>query len=215
MFYICYYSLIVIALILSAFLFKKGYKQFLFIILVLVATLLTEIIARIILTHRLKGFFVNPYIFNLIEYSLFSMYYLTVCQNHQLKPWVKFSIPAFIIFGLYVSFFVDHFDKFPVLNIDIEGFLLFIIYTHLLFNLDEEEIRVIYKHPDFWISIGIMIFFGWAFVFFGLYPILHHLDPYKAFIEYSRVLQPLNIILYNCIIIGLICSIRTRKYSTQ
>lgn len=209
---ICYYTLLVTAIALSFFLLKKGYKHHLFLTLVLTSTLLTEIIAKIILTNRLKGFFVNIHIFNLVEYSLFTMYYLRVSQKHRFKLWAKISIPVFIVCGLCVSFFIDHFNEFPVLNIDLEGFLLFIIYTHLLLNLDDEKNMAIYMYPDFWVSIGILIFFGGAFVFFGLYPILHHLNPYSAFVEYSKILQPLNIIFYICIILGLTCSIHNRKY---
>ena len=195
--------------------FKKGTNQALFIMLVLIATLLTEISAMTFSKYRIQGFDFIVHIFNLIEYVLFSMYYLEACRNSKLKIGVKLSIPLFIASGLWTSIFVYHFKGLPVWNIDVEGFLLFVIYSHLLFCLDDDKNRAIYTHPDFWISIGVLIFFGGAFVVFGLYPILLHLDPIKALNEYGFILKPLNMIFYNCIIIGLICLIRNKRYLTR
>jgi hypothetical protein len=213
--YIYYCSLVITAALLSGFLTIKGSSQFLYLMMLMVATLLTEIATRIIPSSRMSLFFLTLDIFNVIEYTLFCLYYLKTSRNDKVKLFVKVSIPLFIVFAVYVSVFVNHFAKFPVLNIDVEGFLLFIIYTHLLFNLEVDENRFIYSLANFWISIGVLIFYGGAFGFFGLYPILHHLDQYKTFNEYNFILQPLNMVLYNCIIIGLICQIRTRKYSIR
>ena len=181
--------------------------------LVLIATLLIEISALVVYKYKLKGFTFTYSIFNLFEYTLFCMYYLKAGQNNKVKSWVKLSIPFFILFSVCMSFFVYHFEKYPVLNIDIEGLLLFIIYTHLLFNLEVEENKSIYANQDFWISAGILIFFGGAFVLFVLYPLLFSLDSDKAKQQYGFVLVPLNVILYVSIFIGIICSIRKKKYT--
>ena len=180
--------------------------------LVLIATLLIEISSRIFYLNKIVGYTFILHLFNLFEYSMFCMYYLKTCKTNQLKTVVRISIPIFIVFGLCSSWFLYHFVGLPVLNINVEGFLLFIIYSHLLFNLDDDENRVIYAHPDFWISIGVMIFFGGAFVFLELYPVLLHVDSDRASRQYGSILGPLNIIFYNSIIIGLICLIRNKKY---
>jgi len=204
-----------VAAFLSYLSYRKGNDKSLFIMLVLIATLLIEISSRIFYLNRISGYTFILHLFNLFEYSMFCMYYLKTCKTNQLKTVVRISIPIFIVFGLCSSWFLYHFIGLPVLNIDVEGFLLFIIYSHLLFNLDDDENMVIYAHPDFWISIGILIFFGGAFIFLGLYPILLHMDAFSALTEYGAIITPLNMIFYNCIIIGLICLIRNKRYSIQ
>lgn len=214
-FYTCYFTLITAAALLALLLCYKGQFKFLFIVFVLVATLMIEVASFIVFKYKIKGYNFIYYIFNLLEYTLFCLYYLRTCENKKLKIPVKLSIPLFVAFGLYVAFFIKHFHGLPVLNIDVEGFLLFIIYTHLLFNLNVEGDQFIYTHVDFWISIGILIFFGGTFVFFGLYPILHHIDASKAISMYGYMTKPLNLIFYTCVIIGLICLILNKKYLTR
>jgi hypothetical protein len=207
-----YFISISIAAILSFYLYKKGQGNSIFIMVVLIATLLVEVSSWIIRYYRITGYTFIMHIFNLLEYTMFCMYYLKSCQNKKLRLWVKLSIPLFILFCLCASFFKYRFNAMPVLNIEVEGFLLFIIYTHLLFNINVDENRFIYTHPDFWMSLGIMIFFGGVFVYLGLYPVLLHVDNNEALRTYYLILYPLNIIFYYSIIIGLICLIRNRKY---
>ncbi|MBB3054568.1 hypothetical protein FHS11_000978 [Mucilaginibacter gotjawali] len=100
----------------------------------------------------------------------------------------------------------------PAINIDVEGLLLFVFYTHLLFYIDADIIDPIYAHPDFWISVGIMVFFGGVFVFLGLYPYLFNLDFDETMKLFSLITRPLNIFFYISIILGLINSIPKWKF---
>lgn len=214
-FFICYFGLLAISVLLSYLSYIKGNNNLIFILLVLVATFLIETSTQLIYQYKVEGYNFIYHIFNYAEYTLFSIYYLKACSNNKFKFLVKLSIPFFVLISLYISIFIYHFENLPVLNLDIEGFLLFIIYTHLLFSLDTDKNKFIYTHPDFWIATGLLIFFGGVFMFWGLYPVLIHIDPIKALQEYSFVIRPLNIIFYICIIIGLICSIRNKKYLIQ
>jgi hypothetical protein len=213
-FYIYYLCLIATGALLAFLSYRKGNRHSIILFFLLAVTLPKEIITNYIPRNEIRIFFAITDLFNLVEYTLFGLYYIKTCENKRLMMAVKLSIPLFIIFGSYTSVFVYHFDGFPVLNINTEGFILFIIYTHLLFNLKADGNKLIYMHADFWISIGILIFFGGAFVFFGLLPVILKLSVNKTLIEYSFILAPLNIILYNAIIIGLIWSIRHRRYLT-
>ncbi len=100
-------------------------------------------------------------------------------------------------------------------NVAIEGFFLFIIYSHMLFNIDVDKNLSIYKLSDFWISIGILTFYGSTFVFFVIYPLMKKLYAIETNIEYDNILRPLNLFFYICIIIGLICSIRNKNFLTR
>ncbi|HEY0245602.1 MAG TPA: hypothetical protein VGC01_08575 [Mucilaginibacter sp.] len=212
LFYGFYFGVIAFAAVLSFIAYKKGDTKSLFILLILVATLFAEIATLIFKDHKIltSGFIL--FIFNLMEYTLFCTYYLKSSKNSKFKFGVKLSIPLFIAFGICTWYLKYHFNRPPVLNIDVEGFLLIIIYTHLLFNLDAAENKAIHIQPNFWIAIGILIFYGGVFVFVVSYPILRKIDPEKARIEYEYIFRSLNIFFYICIIIGLICAIRTKKY---
>jgi len=100
----------------------------------------------------------------------------------------------------------------PVINIDIEGFLLFIIYTHLLFSIEVDVKKFIYAQEDLWIAAGVLIFFGGAFTYLGLYPSLFNIYPREAGTVYGFFVKSLDTIFYSFIIIGQICLIRNRKY---
>jgi hypothetical protein len=215
LFYIFYFSLIAVAALLSYWSLKKGNEKSFFLMVLLIATFFVEVSSRMFSIFNIQGYSFILHIFNILEYTMFGFYYLKSSHNNKLKRAVKLSISLFAVLCTCVSFFVYHYKGLPVINIDVEGFLLFIVYTHLLFSLDVDENRFIYTHPDFWISIGILIFYGGVFVFLGLYPILLHLDTDKALKEYGFIMTPLNVVLYNSIILGLICSIRNKKYLTQ
>jgi hypothetical protein len=210
-FYFIYHGLISIALLLACIAYKIGFKNKLFLILVLVATFMVEIVAAYLKYHHLKGIWAY-HIFNLFEYSFFSLYYIKNCPVKKYKKLVAYSIPVFVFFGLLVSRFLYHFHSMPSLNINVEGFLLFIMYTHLLFSIDVDVRLPIYAHPDFWVVAGVYAFFGGAFVYINLYHYLLDLDHNGTLALYGPIMDPLNIIFYNCIIIGLICNIRNRKY---
>jgi hypothetical protein len=206
-FYKIYLSVLFIGFVLAVLSYRKGFKNSIYIMLLLMATFLIEVFSL----FNIDGYSFNYYIFNLFEYTFFCIYYLKTVKSDKLKSVVKVSIPIFIIFGI-CSGIVYHFRSLPALNIDVEGFLLFIIYTHLLFNIDADINKNIYQHPDFWISIGVLIFFSGSFVCLGIYPTLLHINLDDAFDTYNVVTQPLNLILYNCIIISFICLLWPKKY---
>jgi len=210
-----YFILIAIAAVLSIISYRQGYNKTIFIVVVLIATLLDEITQMIIVQYKIKGYGFTTYIFNVLEYCMYAMYYIKTCGTDHFKFWARFSIPLFILFCIVTFFLKYHFNKYPVLNINVEGALLFIFYTHLLFCLDEGEKKSIYEHGDFWISIGVLVFFGGIFVYLGLFPILMNLDIKQAFQKYRLIAYPLNILFYSSIIIGLLCLIRNKKYLTR
>jgi hypothetical protein len=210
-----YFSLLAAAIAIAYLAFKRGNKKSLIIVLVLTATLLAEVFSQVVYQYKIKRCNFSTHVFNLIEYPLFCLYYLKACNNDKFKFLVRLSIPLFLLFSILFSIFLYRFETLPVVNIDVEGFLLFIIYTHLLFNIDVDVSKYVYANADFWIATGLLVFFGGVFTFLGLYPILFHIDPTSALEEYGFIIRPLDIIFYSCIIIGQICLIRTKRYSIQ
>jgi hypothetical protein len=193
--------------------FKKGNKKSLYMCLLTSFTLFFEILTFFFDKEKITGFGFLYHLYIIIEYLLFSLYNLEACKGLKLNKWIKISIPIYTFISICISYFLYHFKGLPALNFDIEAFLLFLIYSYLLFNIESESL--IFKQPDFWISIGVLIFEGGVFVFFGLYPMLLRIDPIQAIIEYQYIIHPLNIVFYTFINIGLICLIRNRKSLTR
>jgi hypothetical protein len=214
-FYLFYYSLLIIGSIFSLLCYRKGDKKAVYIILLLIGTLFIENIRVFLIQEKIKSaYLVN--VFAGIEYSLFCFYYLKACMQKRAAIWVKISITLFLLFSFTNAFLIYRFgepyNRLITWNINVEGFLLFIIYTHLLFNIDDDVPFPIYKHPDFWIAIGVLIFYGSVFVTLGLYPILIKIDAAKAGFNYAVILRSFNVILYLCIIGGSLCFLKHRKY---
>jgi len=165
LFFIFYFGILAITSVLAFLSYKKGDRKSIFLLILLIATIVTELSSLIITVYQIDGYTFRYYIFNLIEYTLLCMYYLKSCTNKKCRIGVRISIVLFLFFVLYTAIFITHFKGLPALNIDIEGFLLFMIYTQLLFSIDIPVEISIYLHPDFWISVGILIFYGGIFVF--------------------------------------------------
>lgn len=213
LYYKLYLGLIFITTLLSAVAVKKGNKAATYLLLILCATLITEGYSTYAVYYH-QDFSWMYHLFNPIEYTLFCLYYVKGTEGSQFSIVVKYSIPVYSTFSLCVSFFMYHLQSMPSLNINVEGLLLFILYTHLLFTIDLNIKERIYHHPDFWISVAIMIFFGGVFVFLGLYPYLFKSNKEETMKLFGLITMPLNIIYYSCINIGLICLIRRKRYSS-
>jgi len=212
-FYLFYFGLLIFAATLAYIAYKKGDKKSMVVLLIL--TLLFEVLALI-----LNGRYVFLYdLFIPTEYMLFCLYYWKSQPVIKTKRWAMLSVACFFVFSIAVAFMVFQsqalYMGLVTWNIDLEGFLLFIVFTHLLFNIDDEISLPIYKIPEFWVSVGVLIFYGGVFTILGLYPILLHVDPATAAKKYGFFLNPLNVILYVCIISGSICFLQNRKFLIQ
>jgi hypothetical protein len=217
-FYLFYFAVLFTASLLSYFSYKKGDRKSFSLFILLFATLLFEVLVFFLSSHKIKYTFTYD-IFSSAEYTLFCIYYLQALEVKKNMVFVIMSIVCFFLFSVYAArqVFIDEIknDDILTLNLNIEGLFLFIMYTHLLFNIDNKTTLPIYKHLDFCISVGVLVFYGGCFVLFGLYPILLRINSITASTDYSFISRPLNIFFYFCIIWGLICFLRDKKYLTR
>ncbi len=211
-FYVVYHSLILIAFILAVLSYRKGGQDVFYLMLMLLSAFVVEAAAGFFKYYHIKGQSWIYHVYNLVEYAFLSMYYIRNCNVIKFKQAVGWSMIIFILFGLVVSSFLYHFHSMPALNINVEGLLLCLMYTHLLFSIETDVKLPVYGHPDFWISVGVLIFFGGAFVYFNVYRTLLHLNYEQTLMMFGRIMNPLNIVLYVCIIIGLLCLHLNRKF---
>lgn len=219
-FYVFYHGLILLAFILFATLYFKRIRNSLHMVILLALTLIVESYTGY---YYFRGTAHQPgidtswsyHVFNLFDYLLFCMYYIRNCREKRYFGVVKITIPVFTLFGLVTSALLYHFSGLPAFNINVEGFLLTIIYTHLLFSIDVDLRMFIFTHPDFWMAIGVLAYYGGVFVFFNLYNTLLPFSRDKTIMMFLRITEPLNVILYICIIISSICTLWNRKYLAQ
>ena len=213
-YFIAYYALITIALLLSFVAWTKGHKRFFYLLILLTLTLLTELLAHLLINEKIE--FVWMYhIFCPLEYTLLSLFFIAKIKISKLRTVFVVCIPVFIIFSIFISWLFYNFKTMPGINIGIEGFFLFCICTFRLFNLDINENRTIFKNSDFWICTGLLIFFGVCSIFFGVYTPLFNLSIINAFQLFGLIVEPLNLLLYSFIIIGLLCLKPEKKYITR
>jgi hypothetical protein len=152
--------------------------------------------------------------FNIVEYPLLCAFLLYAVKQPKIKLAIQISILFYIITCFSISQFYYHFKNFPGLNINIEAIFLSLICTYILFNLEIDEERSILKNENFWISAGLLIFFGTTFFYNGIYTKLINIDTEKALDLFGLINRPLNIILYSSIIIGILCLQTNKKRTT-
>ena len=137
-YYIFYHSLVVLSLLLSFVAVFLGHKRYYPLLLTLLLTEAVEIIAQIATIKQIPFVWVY-HVFVMIEYSLFCLYIKMALSKKAIKQVLSLSIPIFVVVSFSISYFFYHFRGFPGLNINIEGLLLFIFCTTLLFNLEVNE----------------------------------------------------------------------------
>ena len=198
-----------VAWILSFIVCMKGQRRFIPLCIVLTISMAEELVVAW-LYSRGDDFIWIYHIYALFEYTFFCIYFMQmVSLKHQ--RWIKLSILIFILASASISYWYYHFESFPGANINTEGVFICIICAYVLLNLDIHLFDAIYKHPDFWISLGVLIFFGGTFFSNGLYTYLLEIDRVQAKKLFNIINSPLNLILYSCFIIGFLCAIPRRS----
>jgi hypothetical protein len=210
-YFIVYHGLIFSAFVLSFVAHFMGHKRFVYLWVLLLLTFGVEIFAEIAIRLR-KEFVWSYHVFNLFEYTLLVLFLLPLVRNGTIRRVVQISIPLFVGASLYMSLTFYRFSDLPALNIDLEGILLFVFCTYLLFNLDIDTERQIWYKPDLWILTGPLIFFGGTFFYNGVYTNFFHMDQSNALKLFAIVNMPLNLLLYACFNTGLLCLIIKKRY---
>ena len=212
-YYLFYHGLIFIALALSLAALIKGRRRILPLTIVLTLTLAVELTADA-LYKRGIDFTWLYHLFNICEYALVCWYFLPAIGSMSIRKIVLWSVPAFALAAISISFFFYDFAAFPGININIEGLLLFVLCIYILFTLEPNDDTMIYQLPDFWICIGVLIYFGGTFFYNGIYTNLVTMDEQRAYELFAIINQPLNIALYSSIITGLLCLILKKRSIT-
>jgi hypothetical protein len=205
-YYVVYFLLILSSWVLSIIAWRRQPRRYWPLFALITATILVESIAAWCYVNNVA--FVHYYhLFVIVDYFLLSCYFLPLASR-RLKTWIRWSIVVFALASLGISYAHD-FTGMPGMNINLAGLLLCVMCTFTLFDLDVKMYDSIHKHPDFWISVGILAYYCGTVFSNGMYTYLLTKDRELAMRLFSQVNQPLNLILYSCLIIGLLFALRS------
>ena len=186
----------------------KGKRRFLPLCIVLTIQLAEELTVAWMYSKKMEFIWIY-HIYALFDYTLFSIYFMQLVSP-KYRRWIIFSILAFVLISASISNWYYHFKSFPGANINTEGVFICIICTYVLLNLDIQRYDAIYKNPDFWICLGVIVFFGGTFFANGMYTYLFNIDKVQAR-RLFIIVNTANLIQYTCYIIGFLCAIPRRS----
>lgn len=110
------------------------------------------------------------HIYTVIEYSFIAYFFSTLYVFQKIRVPILISIIIFSISSLYYSFFIANIFQFNSIPRTTECLLLFIIALYYSYKLFEHEDYVsLIKYPYFWVTAGILLYFGGNMVNFALY----------------------------------------------
>ena len=208
-YYYIYHGLILMSWLLSIVLCMKGQRRYLPLCIVLTIQLAEELIVAWMYVRNMEFIWIY-HVYALFDYTLFSLYFMQLVPV-KYRRWVVASIILFTLASVSISYWYYHFESFPGANINTEGVFICIICTYVLLNLDIRRYDAIYKNPDFWICLGVIVFFAGTFFTDGLYTYLLKMDEVLAKKLFAMVNSPLNLIQYSCYIVGFLCAIPRRS----
>jgi hypothetical protein len=162
-----------------------------------------------------RGFETNGYLFNFsvpIEYLFYAWLFFKTYQTPFFKKMAKFFIYAFIGFCLVIYFIkgVYWFNSIILLIGNISAILFSCLYFYELLVVDE-RINLV-KEPMFWIATGTLLFNLGEFLYSAFYKLLRQHGWDNGTKLFKAINNNLVLVLYLCIIIGLLCVKTSRDY---
>jgi len=162
---------------ISLFFFQKRKKTGLFFILIyLIASILTDILFYPIILHITKNEFLAYRIFTIIEYLLISSYLHYIIKSISFKKLILILSIGFIIFSIFdlINSKSNSFDSSPTGVACI--LILFYSIFYLFEKINKPDSLFLYSTPDFWIVVALIIFFSGTF-FIYIFSQTNYNDP--------------------------------------
>ena len=122
---------------------------------------------------------------------------------------VLFSIPVYVIVSIVLSIFWG-FQKYPGLQINIEGIFLIILAIIGLFSIEPKINNKITSIPFFWICVAVLVYYSGIFTYNGLYHYIEQRSSLGSELGFY-ILKIFNYILYICLSIAFVCSRLIKK----
>jgi len=165
---------------------------------------------RLIHFHGNNSWFFN--IFTTIEFLYYSLIFFKLSKSHFQRKIIAITAGAFLIFTSINIFFIQGFRKFHTISYRV-GAVMVVVWCCLYFRqlMQSSEYIILIRNPYFWISTGLLFFYLGFFFYFSAFDYI----VYKK-IKFSKELfgiisDTLNILLYSCFVIALLCPRKKRQ----
>lgn len=146
----------------------------------------------------------------LVEYILYSLFYLKILKGTFHKKWIYLISILFVGYSLSNTFFIQGIWKYPNIVRAIEAIIL-VFYSLLFFykTMVETRIKILWKEPLIIVNLAVLIYFSGNFIyhlFFNLFLTFSR----ETAIKMGYVFVFLNLIYYLLISVGFI--LERKKY---
>lgn len=203
-----YYTLLGITLFLSVVYSHSGPVRI--IMSLLIASILTELGTELCKYKRQNYYFLY-HLFIPVEYALIMGYFLLTDLSLKIKKWIRYSIPAFILVSLGLSFYIIPLHHYPGLQANIEGLLIVLCALVSLLSIKPRSDSSIFSEPVFWISSAFFVYYTGVFFINGFFNFFFLQNNEYAKRTHAAINALFNYILYIGIGIGIVCSGQMRK----
>jgi hypothetical protein len=191
--------------------YSKLSKSFRIVVLLLIVTLISEIIA-FIFSAIVKNNCPVYHFFNPIQYALIgSVFYFMHKATKVIKWYVVISILILAIYTISKITSIEKLYSFPTHVLMLESIMiLFLVVFSFRIMLNDEILIPLHHRAMFWFNLGLMFFFTSTFMFWSLFQTLLSFPDIHAFTK--QILVGLNYFLYGCIFIALIKDSKSNIY---
>ncbi len=139
------------------------------IVILLGVTFISEVVSIFIAKYYRNN---SPvyHVFNILQISFLGCFFYRAFRSKMLKRIILITSIGMVLFSIFVTLLFQNIYVFPSIFLNVETFIL-IIWSVLLFIeiLDSPSERNIFKDPVFIITIGILWFNLFSFIFFLLH----------------------------------------------
>src|SRR6266498_4584342 len=154
------------------------------------------------------GLETNGYLYNFsvpIEYIFYCWLFQKTYQTASLQKTARFFIYAFALFCIIIFLLkgIYWFNSIILLTGNIAAILFSCLYFYELLIV-EERINLV-KEPMFWIATGVVLFNLGEFLYSAFYKLLRQQGWDNGTKLFKAINNNLILVLYLCIIIGLLC----------
>lgn len=163
------------------------------------------------LIYNVDWYLADFHLFNPVQFLFLGWFFYRAFDDVKLKKIVLYVLGGSMIFAIINGIFLQPLSEYPSNFIIVENLLLIIGATFLFIEkLDSPAKENIFKSPVFIVTIAILSFNIFSFVYFLLvsYFNKHKIDEFSSII---RILFFANIIYYSLLIVGLLFSIKKTK----
>lgn len=196
-----YLLLLFAAVIIGIVRFKKMTPPFRILFYLLVCTLISEIVTRV-LAKSIRNSSPAYHFYLPIQFILLFLIYSLLFRINE-KRITFAAICGFIIISFLNSFYFQGILRFPS-NIALLSSGIFIVFSLFYFKrmLQGVEQESIFRQGAFWFNSGVLIFFTTTFLFWGFYNFL--LKNHISTKPISTVIYFINILIYLMFCVGLL-----------